>query len=282
MDMNETKTRFLKMHGCGNDLIYFDGMSIQNPEILAVKLSDRNKSIGGDGIVLILPSVVADAKMRMFNADGSEGMMCGNSIRCVGKYLHDHGIVESLHMKIETSSGIKQLELIRNGNKVTAAKVDMGQAEISPEKIPVNLTGAMVVARPVTIAGNTYEITCVNMGNPHAIIFTNDLAHFNLVAIGAAFENSDLFPEGVNLGVVQMASRNHMQMRVWERGAGETKASGTGACAAAVAAVLMGYADKDTSIEVAVEGGILTIEYTDAAVYMTGDCVTIYEGMVEL
>jgi len=270
------------MHGCGNDFIYFDGTNIQNPEILAVTLSDRNRSIGGDGIVLILPSTIADAKMRMFNADGSEGLMCGNSIRCVGKYLHDHGIVASLHMTIETSSGIKQLELIKQNEEITAAKVDMGPAEISPEKIPVNLTGAMVVARPVAIGGSTYEITCVNMGNPHAIIFTNDLEHVNLTAIGTAFETSGLFPEGINIGVVQMANRNHMQMRVWERGTGETMASGTGACAAAVAAVLIGYADKNTSINVAVEGGVLAIEYTDEAVYMTGDCVTIYEGMVEL
>lgn len=279
-----SKTKFTKMHGCGNDLIYFDGTKIQNPEILAVKLSDRHKSIGGDGIVLILPSSVADAKMRMFNADGSEGLMCGNSIRCVGKYMYDQGIVDRLHITIETSSGVKNLELIYDKQKeeVIAAKVDMGPAEISPDKIPVNLSGAMVVARPVNLVGNTYEITCVSMGNPHAIIFTTDLEHTNVQAVGQAFEESDLFPEGVNVGITQIDSRNRLQMKVWERGTGKTMASGTGACAAAVAAVLMGYADKDTNIDVVVDGGTLTVEYTDSTVYMTGDCITIYEGMIEL
>jgi len=280
--MSIAKTKFMKMHGCGNDYIYFNGIDIKNPEILAVKLSDRNKSIGGDGIVLILPSTIADAKMQMFNSDGSEGLMCGNSIRCVGKYLFDHGIVPNLQMTIETSSGVKQLELISANGNITAARVDMGQAALSPEQIPVNLTGAMIVARTVNIAGNPYEITCVSMGNPHAIIFHDDIDHTDLHKIGPAFEASELFPEGVNLGIVQMTNRHNMRMRVWERGTGETMASGTGACAAAVAAVLMGYSDKDTDLNVEVEGGTLTVKYTDASVYMTGDCVTIYEGMINL
>ena len=269
-------TKFIKMHGCGNDYIYFDGTDIKSPEILAIKLSDRNKSIGGDGIVLILSSTTADAKMRMFNADGSEGLMCGNSIRCVGKYLFDHGIVQNLQMNIETSSGIKKLELIADNNgTVTAARVDMGAAELSPEQIPVNLSGTMAIARSVNIAGNPYEITCVSMGNPHAIIFHDDIDHIDLHTMGAAFEAAgDLFPKGINLGVVQMVNRHNIRMRVWERG--------TGACAAAVAAVLIGYSDKDTNINVEVEGGILTVKYTDATVYMTGDCVTIYEGVVQL
>ena len=277
-----TKLNFTKMHGCGNDYIFIDGTDIQNPEALAVTLTNRNKSIGGDGIVLILPSSTADAQMRMFNADGSEGLMCGNSIRCVGKYLYDHGICPSLQMNIETASGIRKITLQGENGVITHVEVDMGAAVLSPEKIPVNLTGSMVVARKVSIAGKPYEITCVSMGNPHAIIFHDDIAHFDLHAAGTAFEASDLFPEGINLGVVQMVSRSHIKMRVWERGTGETMASGTGACAAAVAAVLMGYSDKDTDITVTLEGGTLVIKYTDDTVYLTGDCATSYEGVVLL
>ena len=279
-------TKFTKMHGCGNDFIYFDcfnnNENISDPQILAVKLSDRNKSIGGDGIVLIMPSAIADAKMRMFNANGSEGLMCGNSIRCVGKYLYDRGLVNSLDIKIETVSGIKELTLIQENGVITAAKVNMGPAILEPEKIPVNLSGAMIVARQVSLAGNSFEITCISMGNPHAIIFHDDIDHFDLENIGKIFETSDLFPDGINLGIVQTISRNHMRMRVWERGGGETLASGTSACAAAVSAVLMGYSDKNSDIQVEVAGGTLTINYTCDAVFMTGDCVTIYEGMVQI
>jgi len=277
-----TKIKFTKMHGCGNDYIFFDGTDIENPENLAVQLTNRNKSIGGDGIVLVMPSGSgeADAKMRMFNDDGSEGLMCGNSIRCVGKYLFDHGISRNLQMKIETASGIKDISLVEKNGVVTGVRVDMGVAMLEPKKIPVAMSGSMVVARKVNIAGNAYEITCVSMGNPHAIIFNDDIDHFDLHATGTAFETSELFPEGINLGVAEMISRNHIRMRVWERGTGETMASGTGACAAAVAAVLMGYADKDTDIAVELEGGTLVINYTDETVYLTGDCATSYEGVV--
>jgi len=276
------KLKFTKMHGCGNDYIYFDGTSINNPEILAVKLSDRNKSIGGDGIVLILPSGIADAKMRMFNADGTEGLMCGNSIRCVGKYLFEQGIVAKLNMAIETASGIRELTLTETGGKITAIKVNMGPALLEPQDIPINLTGSRVVARQLTIGGNPYEITCLSMGNPHAVIFHDDIDHYDLHSVGTAFEASGLFPEGVNLGLAQMISRNHVRMRVWERGTGETLASGTGACAAAVAAVLMGYSDINTDILVALDGGKLTINYTGETVYLTGGCATSYEGVVEI
>jgi len=274
-----TKVNFTKMHGCGNDFIFLDGADIQNPGSLAITLTNRNKSIGGDGIVLIMPSGVADAKMRMFNADGSEGLMCGNSIRCVGKYLFDHGISRNVQMKIETASGIKNISLVEENGIITDVQVDMGTAILEPDKIPVALTGSMVVARKVSIAGNTYEITCVSMGTPHAILFNDDIDHFDLHAAGTAFETSDLFPEGINLGIVQIVNRNRVRMRVWERGTGETMASGTGACAAAVAAVLMGYSDKDTDITVELAGGTLVIKYTDETVYLTGDCATSYEGV---
>ena len=276
---------FTKMHSCGNDYIYFNcfNQTIESPGELAKKLSRRRTGIGGDGIVMILPSSIADGKMRMFNGpDGSESHMCGNSIRCVAKYLYDNGIAPKTHMRIETGSGIKELYLTAADGKVTAARVNMGPAVLQPDMIPVDLPGESVVSRPVTIGSTVYRITCVSMGNPHAIIFHDDIDHFDLTATGTAFENSDLFPEGINLGIVQTISRNHMRMRVWERGTGETMASGTGACAAAVAAVLMGYADKNSDIKVEVAGGTLTVNYTNLTVYMTGDCVTIYEGVVQI
>jgi len=292
----DTSLTFTKMHGCGNDYIFLNDFSsnttnslkfigdlhsnMKNLADLAIKLSNRNTSIGADGLVFIMPSEIADAKMRMFNADGSEGLMCGNSIRCVGKYLFDNKIVSSLQMSIETLSGIRKLELILEAGSISAARVDMGPAELLPEEIPVNLTGSRVVARKVDIL--PYEITCLSMGNPHAVIFNDDIAHFDLHTIGPMFEASELFPQGVNLAVVQMISRTKMHMRAWERGTGETMASGTSACAAAVAAVLMGYSDKNVDTQVYVKGGILTVKYTDETVYMTGDCRISYEGVVKI
>jgi len=270
------------MHGCGNDYIFMRGDDIHDPGALAIKLTNRNKSIGGDGIVLILPSSIADAKMRMFNADGSEGLMCGNSIRCVGKYLYDHAICKKFHMNIETASGVKSISLLEHNGEITEAKVNMGQAILMPQEIPVDLTGEAVVARKVNIAGNPYEITCLSMGNPHAVIFHDDIAHFDLQTAGTAFESSALFPEGINLGAAQVLSRSRIKMRVYERGTGETMASGTGACAAAVAAVLMGYADINTDITVELEGGTLVIRYTADTVYLTGDCATSYKGVVSI
>lgn len=275
---------FTKMHGCGNDYIFFNCFdnTLDNPEVLAATLSHRHKGIGGDGIVLIMPSDIADAKMRMFNADGSEGLMCGNSIRCVGKFLFDYDIVQKTEMEIETLSGVRKLTLNIKEGKAVSATADMGRAELAPENIPVNLTGSMIVARQINLGGKLYEITCVSMGNPHAIIFHDDIEHFDMHTVVSKMEESGLFPEGVNLGLVKVDGRNNMQMRVWERGTGETMASGTGACAAAVAAVLMGYADKYTDINIAVKGGELTVTYTAETVYLAGDCVLIYEGAIKL
>ena len=278
------KRRFVKMHGCGNDFIYFNcfDVDIEAPEQLAIKLSDRHKGIGGDGIVLILPSETADAKMRMFNADGSESKNCGNSARCVGKFLFENGITDKTNLKIETLSGIKELELVVQNGVVNAVKVDMGQAMLHPDEIPVNLSGSTVVQRKVSVTRQPYEITCVSMGNPHAVLFHDDIDHFDLHTIGPMFEHAPLFPERVNLEIAQMIRRNHMRTRVWERGAGETMGSGTGACATAVAAVLLGYCDKDTDIKVEVRGGELIIKYTDETVYLTGNCVKVFEGEIEL
>ncbi|MCL2048576.1 MAG: diaminopimelate epimerase [Defluviitaleaceae bacterium] len=278
-----TNLSFVKMHGCGNDYVYFDCFDknkIEAPHALAKKLSDRHRGIGSDGIVLILPSDAADAKMRMFNADGTEAAMCGNAIRCVGKYLYESGRAKNPRLKIETLSGIKSLELEITGEQVRSVRVDMGAARLKPEAVPVNLVGESIIGRVVNIAGTAYEITCVNMGNPHAVIFQDDIEQFDLAVTGPAVECAKIFPERVNFEVAQIVNRRNIRMRVWERGSGETMACGTGACAVAVAAVLMGYCDKGTDINVELRGGTLTINYTDETVYMTGDCERVFEGLL--
>ena len=275
--------KFTKMHGCGNDYIFINcfDFEIDSPETLSILLSDRHKGVGGDGIVLILRSEIADAKMRMFNMDGSEGKMCGNAIRCVAKYLLDNGLVTMQHMRIETLSGIKEIQILMQSNLVSTVKVNMGNAELNPKKIPVNLPGDCVIARKINI-DDEYEITCVSMGNPHAVLFYNEIDALNLTQIGPHFENNVLFPDRVNTEFVEVLGRNHLKMRVWERGSGETQACGTGACASAVAAVLNGHCDKDTDIIVALLGGELIIRYTDETVYMTGDCNKVFDGTTEV
>jgi carbamoyl-phosphate synthase large subunit len=279
-----TKLAFTKMHTCGNDYIYFNcfDTEINSPESLSVFLSDRHTGVGGDGVVLILPSGIADAKMRMFNRDGSEGGISGNAIRCVAKYLFDNGIVKKQRMLIETRSGTKELYLSTRNEKVSSVKVNMGRAELHPDRIPVKLTGENVIARKATIGGADYEITCVSMGNPHAVVFHDKLERLTLGEIGPLFENDPLFPDRVNAEFVNVMDRNHLKIRLWERGSGETRASGTAACASAVAAVLNGCCDKDADIKVQLPGGDLIIRYTDEAVYMTGDCIKVFDGMVEI
>lgn len=276
--------KFTKMHGCGNDYIYFNCFEteIENPNRLSVILSDRHKSIGGDGIVLICPSSVADAKMRMFNIDGSEGKMCGNAIRCVGKYLFEKGIAPKRDLNIETLSGIKHLELSLNGGEVERVRVDMGKAELLPENIPVKLSGKSVIGEKVSIAGSEYEITAVSMGNPHCVVFTENVEALNLPEIGPLFENSPLFPERVNTEFVRVENANTLTMRVWERGSGETWACGTGACAAAVAACENGFCNKGENITVKLLGGDLTVNYTSESVFMAGNAVISFEGSVRI
>jgi len=285
--------RFTKMHGCGNDYIYFDclNQTFESPGAFTRQLCNRRTGIGGDGIVLILPSSVADGRMRMFNSlDGSESGMCGNALPCVAKYLYDNGIVPKKHMCIETESGIKNLCLTIDNGKTTAVRVDMGPAELRPEYIPVNLMGEAIIARPVTVGSAKYKITCVSMGNPHAVVFTIGMGELGAVELGAIdlenigplFEHDPLFPERVNAEFVHVIERNHLKTRVWERGSGETWGTGTGACAAAVAAVLNGYGDKNTDIRVEMPGGELIINYTDETVYMTGKCVEVFTGVVKI
>lgn len=273
--------KFVKMHGAGNDYIYFDCLSgePENIPALAVRLSDRHKGIGGDGLVLICPSAVADARMRMFNADGSEGNMCGNAIRCVGKYLYDENVCRKEELSVETKSGIKYLRLYTENGKVRRVRVDMGKADFDPKSLPVLLEGE-AVDRPVKIAGGLHRITCVSMGNPHCVLF-EDPDGADLERIGPLFENDPLFPERVNTEFVKVIGKNALKMRVWERGSGETMACGTGACAAAAAACACGKCDAAQDILVKLRGGDLVI-HVGETVFMTGEAEKVFSGEVEI
>jgi len=275
---------FTKMQGCGNDYIYIDCLEkmVASPESLSVYMSDRHFGVGGDGIVLIAPSRVADCRMIMYNLDGSEGKMCGNAIRCVGKYMYDVAGHKRKHMTVETKSGIKKLELMTLGDEVVRVKVDMGKAVLDPAQIPVALDGDMIVDRPVTMGGNQYNITCVSMGNPHAVVFTDLVDALELEKIGPSCETDRIFPERVNTEFVKVIDEHTLKMRVWERGSGETLACGTGACAAAVAACLNGFCPKGEDIRVILRGGELVINYTDDGVFMTGNCEKVFTGSIEI
>lgn len=276
--------KFTKMHGIGNDYIYFNCMEteIENPEKLAARLSDRHFGIGADGIVLICPSDKADAKMRMFNIDGSEGKMCGNASRCVGKYLYDNKIVSHKNITLETLSGIKNIEIFEKNGVAEAACVNMGKADFSPEHIPVISDKSAVINEPAKIGGNTWNITCVSMGNPHCVVFSDNIDCLDLEKTGPEFEFNKLFPERVNTEFVEIINENTLKMRVWERGSGETMACGTGACACVAAAVANNHCKKNTLITVKLKGGDLQIKYTDDAVFMTGGAVKVFEGDVEI
>lgn len=276
---------FTKMHGCGNDYIYFNcfEQEVVAPELLAIRLSDRHFGIGGDGIVLICPSEVADAKMRMFNADGSEGKMCGNATRCIGKYMYDHHIIDKPEMTLETLSGIKLLKLQIENSEVASVRVDMGKPILKPSEIPANYEGETAVSVPLEVDGTTYAVTCVSMGNPHCVVFTEkDVNTLDLPNIGPSFEHHPMFPERINTEFIRVIDDHTLQMRVWERGSGETLACGTGACAATVAAVLNGFCPKGENITIHLRGGDLTICYTDEGVFLSGSATTVFEGSVEV
>ncbi len=277
--------KFTKMHGCGNDYVYINcfEQKIDDIENLAIKLSDRHKGIGGDGVILICPSDVADAKMRMFNLDGSEGKMCGNGVRCVGEYLFLNNMVKGVGVNgkqncvsIETLSGIKYITRKKEG----ILTVDMGAPMLEPQQIPVVGFSEPVINKLTEINGEGVKLTCVSMGNPHCITFVDDTKKLNMPALGAKYEKSKIFPEGVNAEFVKIVDETHIEMRVWERGSGETLACGTGACASVVAACLCGHCKKNTDVDVDLLGGTLTINYTDETVYMTGNAVTVFEGVV--
>lgn len=283
------KLSFTKMQGCANDYIYLDCRTSGVPEQIAAlseRLSRRHFSIGADGIICICAPVTAgaDAMMRIFNADGSEGKMCGNGIRCVGKYLYDNGMTDGrTTITIDTLSGVKTLELTVKDGKMQSARVDMGAAILAPREIPVDMDGENVISAPIVVDEKVYHMTCVSMGNPHCVIFQKeDVDDLDLTRIGPKFEHHPLFPERVNTEFVNVLPDGSLKMRVWERGSGETWACGTGSCATGVAACLNGFANKNEDIVVHLRGGDLTIRYTDETVFMTGAATTVFKGEIEI
>ena len=276
---------FSKMQTCGNDYIYFNCLEeylVGSPESLSIRLSDRHLGIGGDGVVLILPSKEADASVQIYNMDGTNGGIGGNALRCVCKYLFDTGIVPKRDMVIEMGGKLKKMHVYTIGGKVSTVTADMGKAEFAPVRIPVNLPGDSVIDKPLRIAGDEYRITCLSVGNPHCVVFLPNIHSLDLEKIGPLFEHDPLFPERVNTEFVLVMNENTLSMRIWERGNGETQASGTGACAAAVAAVVNGYCKKDTDITVKLVGGDLKIRYTDDGIFMTGSATKCFDGIVEI
>jgi len=278
--------KFTKMHGAGNDYIYVNCFeeTVKNPEQTALKVSDRHFGIGSDGLVLIEPSAVADFKMDIYNSDGSRAKMCGNATRCVAKYVYDNGMTSKREITLETLSGIKTINLFIENGKVKSAAVNMGAPVIEPAKIPVDLDGGAVIARTIKAGGKDYTITCVSMGNPHCVLFVEDTGVIEIEKTGPLFENHPLFPDRINTEFIQVVDHKTLKMRVWERGAGETLACGTGACAATAAAVLNGLCKKDEDISVILLGGVLTIRWDAASndIYMTGPAETVCTGEIEL
>ena len=277
------KMKFTKMHGIGNDYIYIncmDGIEF-DPSELSIKISDRHFGVGSDGIILICPSDIADFKMRMFNADGSEGKMCGNGIRCFSKYVYAKNLTDKTELKIETLSGVKTTWLTVEDGEVTAVRVNMGSPILNPAEIPVKFEGESMINQPITVDGERWNVTAVSMGNPHCVIYVGDVEELDLEKIGPKFENHELFPDRVNTEFVKPISADTVEMRVWERGSGETWACGTGACAVAVASILNGVVEGNT-VHVKLRGGDLTIEWNrDAnAVYMTGPATFVFEGQL--
>ncbi len=272
--------KFTKMQGCGNDYVYINCFEekVEDAPALARKVSDRHFGIGADGLVLIKPSSRDDFTMEMYNADGSRAEMCGNAIRCVGKYVFDHRMTKKRELAVETLAGTKYLSLNVSGDKVSEVTVLMGVPVFEPEKIPVVAEGKSVVDMPVTVDGRKYRITAVSMGNPHAVIFVEDTKNFPIEKIGPLFERHEMFPERVNTEFVKVLDRENISMRVWERGSGETWACGTGACASAVASVINGYTDGKVTVHML--GGNLHIRYDGEGgqVYMTGPAVEVFRG----
>ncbi|MBA4700461.1 MAG: diaminopimelate epimerase [Ruminococcus sp.] len=272
--------KFTKMQGLGNDYVYVNGFEekIENPSKLAVKVSDRHFGIGSDGLILINPSKTADFEMEMYNADGSRGEMCGNGIRCVAKYVYDYGLTDKTQISIETLGGIKYLELTVEEGKVVQVQVDMGKPELRPGKIPVIAEGDTVIDAPIEVEGKIYKMTGVSMGNPHIVIYMDDIDNLEIEKIGPKFENHKRFPNRINTEFVEVLDRNTVKMRVWERGSGETLACGTGACAVAVSCILNGLTEDEVTVRLL--GGDLFIKWDREknTVYMTGPAETVFDG----
>ena len=273
--------RFVKMQGIGNDYVYVDCIRQPMPNdiaSLATKISDRNFGVGGDGLILICPSDKADARMRMFNNDGSESEMCGNGVRCVAKFVYDHGIAKKTSLAIETGRGVLKLELETAGGKCHQVRVDMGEPILIAENIPTTLLGTPPLEVPLVIDGVELKVTCVSMGNPHCITFVNEITNEMVLGIGPKVEKHSAFPRRTNVEFVRVDNPGEITMRVWERGSGETLACGTGACAVAVAGVLTGRTDR--SIIAHLRGGDLRLDWskTDNHVFMTGPAVEVFQG----
>ena len=278
--------KFTKMHGIGNCYLYFNCFEdpVLNPAELSVRLSDVHFGVGSDGLILICPSDRADFEMRMFNADGSEGKMCGNAIRCVGKYVYDRGFTDRKTLQIDTRSGVKTLELtLEDDGKVSTVRVDMGRASLRARDIPVETDYDDFVSQPMLVHGEVFLVTCVSMGNPHAVIFCDDVEDLPLEDIGPLFENHEKFPDRINTEFIELVDRQTLKMRVWERGSGETFACGTGACAAVVAAVVNGHCDAGDEVTVRLRGGELKITCReDFTVLMEGPAAHVFDGVMEI
>ena len=285
--------KFTKMHGIGNDYVYVNCFEekVENPAEVAKFVSDRHFGIGSDGLILIKPSEIADCEMDMYNADGSRSGMCGNGVRCVAKYVYDYGITDKTKISVATGSGVKYLDLTVENGKVSLVRVDMGEPILAPEKVPVAMEFAgtgdhgeldKVVSESILVRGSAYSMTCVSMGNPHCIVCVDDVDEFPLEKIGPRFEFHPCFPERVNAEFIKVLDRNTVQMRVWERGSGETWACGTGACAVAVACILNGWTENIVTVKL--RGGDLKIEWDRETnhVFMTGSATTVFDGVIEL
>lgn len=276
--------KFTKMHGCGNDYVYVNLFEeqIENPAKVSIAVSDRHFGIGSDGLITIGASEIADFRMRIYNADGSEAEMCGNGIRCVAKYVYDHKLTDKAEITVETGAGVKTLQLTVEDDKVTLVRVDMGEPILTPDEIPVVADGDRVVDEPIVVDDKEWRMTCVSMGNPHAVVFVDDVAHFELEKYGPLFENHVRFPKRTNTEFVQIISRNEAIMRVWERGSAETWACGTGTCATVMACILNGLTDNDVLVHL--RGGDLRIVYDEKSnhVFMTGSATEVFEGEIQL
>lgn len=276
--------KFTKMQGCGNDYIYVNCLeeTVREPERTAVYVSDRHFGIGSDGLILICPSEKADFRMAMYNADGSEGKMCGNGVRCIAKYVYDYGLTDKRQISIETLGGIKYLDLTVEGGEVTRVKVDMGSPVFKPGDIPVRADGERFVNEPVVVDDREYRVTAISMGNPHAVVFVEDTESLPMEKIGPKFELHQMFPDRINTEFVQVLNKKEVNMRVWERGSGETLACGTGACATVVACVLNGFTDNEITVHLL--GGDLLLNYDREreTVWMTGPAAVVCDGAISL
>ena len=276
--------KFTKMHGCGNDYVYVNLFEEQldNPAEVSIKVSDRHFGIGSDGLITIGPSDKADFRMHIYNADGSEAEMCGNGIRCVAKYVYDHKLTDKTEITVETGAGVLTLILYPENGKVQQVRVDMGEPILTPAEIPVVSQNDKVIDEPIEVGGKTWNMTCVSMGNPHAVVFVDDTASFPLETYGPLFENHERFPKRTNTEFVQIISRTEANMRVWERSSAETWACGTGTCATVMACILNGKTEDKVLVHL--RGGDLTIEYDRASnhVFMTGPATEVFSGEIEV